>query len=49
MRTNTVVCLLIATLSPLPAGATWSVVATDSETQEIVVASAAGSAKHTRA
>ena len=37
--TSLLVCLLI-TLISLPAGATWSIVATDSKTQEVVVASA---------
>jgi hypothetical protein len=40
MRILPVISLLIAALSPVPAGATWSIVAADSETQEIVVASA---------
>ena len=42
MRHATAIAMFVAlaTLSALPAGATWSIVAADVETQEIVVASA---------
>ena len=40
MRTIVIICLAIVVLVSTPAGATWSIVAADSETQEVVVASA---------
>lgn len=40
MRTIVLICLAIVFLATTPAGATWSIVAADSETQEVVVASA---------
>jgi hypothetical protein len=40
MRTIGLICLAIVILATTPAGATWSIVAADSETQEVVVASA---------
>ena len=40
MRTTILICSAILILAATPAGATWSIVAADSETQEVVVASA---------
>ncbi|MEX1311262.1 MAG: DUF1028 domain-containing protein [Candidatus Sulfomarinibacteraceae bacterium] len=40
MKITTPLACLLITLVPFSAGATWSIVATDSETQEVVVASA---------
>jgi len=40
MRTTTVLCCAMLLLVTAPAEATWSIVAADSETQEVVVASA---------
>jgi len=40
MKITTPLACLLITLFPFSAGATWSIVATDSETQEVVVASA---------